>query len=261
MDIFRWSEKFPHSLQRCRRRACSVILGLCLLLFCILVISSPSYAQWNIITDGDPLPESFFGERDTTLTLEQNAIRQLNRQGYLYAVTDSLDIFTQTIFVSRGNRAQLEKVTLLGVNTIESSMIPLSIRPGDWITSSSLKKTAESILDHYFAEGYLLAEVIIEAIIPIDSVRHEVIMRVQEGTSTPLERVILQGARRTQLSYVYHVTGFVLGQILKQFDPEQIQRKLQASGLFSRVDLPVLYRERMGGCDTSITQGKSTRCI
>ena len=176
------------------------------------------------------------------LTIEQRAIRSFHQDGYLHAVIDSVDVQAQTMFVSRGYRAKAENVHLLGVHVADSSMIPIPLKKGDWITASSLEQAAESILEYYSGEGYILAEVTIEAIIPRDSLHHDVFIRIREGMPVHLDRVNLQGARRTQSHYVYHKSGLASGQVLKNFSPEDMQRKLEATGMFSRVDLPVLYR-------------------
>jgi len=203
---------------------------------------APVYAQWQIIADGKSsswIPDETI---DSTLTPEQQVIQMLHQKGYLYADIDSLNLETMTLFVSLGNQARVGEIRLLGVQVLDSSMISLPIEKGDWITSSSLEQTAEAILDRYIKGGYVLAEVIIEAIIPRDSLYHDVVIRVREGEPVYLERVILQGARRTRSTYVYHISGLKPRHLLKNFDSGDMQRKLEATGMFSLVDLPELYK-------------------
>ena len=218
------------------------------LLFCMCIAAVPVRAQWQLIADGEPWSWEPERSADSTLAFEQWVIRMFHQEGYLYAAIDSQNTDTQTLYASRGNRAQVGVVRLVGVSKIDSTRIRLPLGKGDWVTASSLERAAEVILDHYSGEGYVLAEVAIEAIIPRDSVQHDVVIRVREGIPAQLERVVLQGARRTRPAYVHHTSGLVLGQILKNFDPEEMQRKLEATGMFSRVDLPVLYR----GTDSSV---------
>ena len=218
------------------------------LFFCMSIAAVPVSAQWQLIADGEPWSWAPERSADSTLAIEQQVIRMFHQEGYLYAAIDSQNTDTQTLYASRGNRAQVGIIQLLGVNKVDSTRIRLPLGKGDWVTASSLERAAEFILDHYSGEGYVLAEVAIEAIIPRDSVQHDVVIRVQEGIPSQLEHIVLQGARRTRPTYVYHISGFTLGQVLKNFDPEEMQRKLEATGMFSRVDLPVLYR----GTDSSV---------
>ena len=209
-----------------------------LLFFCMFITIVPVRAQWQIIADGQPWSWLPNGSIDSTLTVEEQVTRMFHQEGYLYAVIDSQNTYTQTLFISLGKRAQVGEVTVRGRNPVDS--FPLN--RGDWITSSSLEQAAKAILDQYSEDGYLLAEVVIEAIIPRDSVQHDVILHVYEGNPVRLERIVLQGARRTKAAYAHHVSGLTSGQPLKNFDMEEIQRKLEATGLFSRVGLPVLYK-------------------
>ena len=226
------------SFSSARRQVRRFVLCICMLY--MMVFSAN--AQWQLVTDEESIPWIPRTSVDSTLTLEQQVVRMFHQDGYLYAVIDSLDVQAQTLFVSRGPRAEVGAVRLLGARVIDSSLVSVPLKKGDWVTSNSLKQAAEMILEHYSRTGYVLAEVAIEAIIPRDSLQHDVIIRVQEGIPTRLERLILQGAKRTRPAYVYHTSGLASGQILKNFNPEDMQGKLEATGMFSRVDLPVLYK-------------------
>ncbi len=212
------------------------------------IMAIPVSAQWQLIADGAPWDWEPGGVADSTLALEQRVMRMFHQEGYLYASVDSQAADTQTLYVSPGHRAQVGIIQLLGSSREDSAQIMLPLHEGDWLTARSLERAAEVILDYYSDEGYVLAEVEIEALIPRDSIRHDVIIRVREGNPAHLEGVVLQGARRTRQTYIYHAAGFVPGQVLKNFDPEEMQRKLEATGIFSRVDLPMLYK----GTDSSV---------
>ncbi len=217
---------------------------LILLFFCywMIMVALPVHAQWKLIADGEPwsgnLDESIISDSNP----EQEVIRLFHQEGYLYASIDSLDSETQTIFVTSGHRAKVGNINLLGMSVTDPSSFPLPLKRGDWITSKSLELTAEAILKYYTVEGYLLAEVAIESIIPHDSVRHDVALRVREKKPARLEQVILHGAKRTESAYVHHISGVTVGQILKNYDSEKLRRKLEATGIFSRVDSPLLYQ-------------------
>lgn len=221
------------------------ILGF--LFWCSFVVT-PVDAQWQLVADGEPWSWSSAASVDTSLTLEQQVISRFHQEGYLYAMIDSQNTGTKTFFASPGNRAQVGKVKILGVSELDSTRILLSLGKGDWITASALRSAAETILDHCSREGYIFAKVAIEAIVPRDSLEHDVIIRVWEGAPAQLQRVVLPGARRTRPAYVYHISELTVGQILKNFDPAEMQRKLEGTGIFSRVDVPELYR----GTDSSV---------
>ncbi len=206
------------------------------------MIGVNAHAQWRIITDGNNSPWIVINPSDTTITMDQQVIRMLHQQGYLYAVIDSIDMDSQKYFVSQGHRAEIESIRFTGSQTVDLSMMPDFLKKGDPITSHSLEQAADAILDRYSELGYVLAEVAIEAIIPIDSLRHEVLIRIQEGMPARVAQVLLRGAKRTRSAFVYHTSGLVAGQTLENFNSEDIQRRLQTSGVFNYVGLPELYR-------------------
>jgi len=201
-----------------------------------------SNAQWQVVADRDTLSWVWTNPSDDSLTFDQQLIRTLHQQGYLYAKIDSANVTSEVFFVSKGPRAIIESIMIEGINIADSSRIILPAKQGDWITSTLMEQTAESILDYYLEIGHVLAEVRIEAIIPVDSIRHDVGIRVMEGEPVHLEQVLLSGAKRTKSAFVVHTSGLNHGQILKNFQPTEIQRKLQATGIFRRVDRPQVYK-------------------
>lgn len=213
--------------------------SLCMLVFVAVL---PANAQWQLVADGQIWPWSPDKIAERTLSPEQQAIRMLHQEGYLHAAIDSQDTQAQTFFVSLGDRARVGAISFLGIESIDSKTIHSPLKQDDWITSDTLTQSAEAILDAYSEEGYLLAEVVIEALIPLDSARYDVVMRVREGVPARLDRIVLQGAKRTGPVYVRHVSGLTPGSIVRGFDPADIQRKLEATGVFSYVDMPVLYQ-------------------
>lgn len=213
--------------------------SLCMLAFVTVL---PANAQWQLIADGEIWPWSPDRIAESMLTPEQQAIRMLHQEGYLHAAIDSQDTESRIFFVSLGNRARVAAISFLGIESIDSKAIHSPLKQGDWITSDILTQSAEAILDAYSEVGFLLAEVVIEALIPLDSARYDVVMRVQEGVPARLDRIVLQGAKRTGPVYVRHVSGLIPGSVLRDFNPVDMQRKLEATGMFSSVDMPALYQ-------------------
>ena len=206
------------------------------------MITVHANAQWQVVADRDTLSWTWANPLGDSLTYEQQLIGKMHQDGYLYATIDSASASSEVFFVSRGHRATIESITMEGITAMDTSLISLPAKRGDWITSSSMKKIADSILDHYSEIGYVLAEVRIEAIIPLDSIRHDVWIQVTEGAPAHLEQIVLPGAKRTKSAFVVHTSGLNPGQILKHFQPAEIQRKLQATGIFRRVEHPELYQ-------------------
>ena len=208
----------------------------------VFVTALPANAQWQLVADGEfwPWPSDKIAE--SMLTPAQQVIRMLHQEGYLHAAIDSQDTQSRILFASLGDRARVGTIRFLGADSFDSATIHSPLNKDDWITSNGLTQLAEAILDTYSREGYVLAEVVVEALIPRDSARYDVIVRVQEGVPARLDRIVLQGAKRTGPVYVHHVSGLTPGNILRDFNPADMQRKLEATGVFSHVDMPVLYQ-------------------
>ena len=219
-----------------------IILYPLILLFSSWLLTLDANAQWQVVAGQDTLSWTWANPSDDLLTSEQQLIGKMHQDGYLYATIDSANTSSKVFFVSKGPRATIESIMIEGINAMDSSMISLPVKRGDWMTSTSMKQMAESILDHYSEIGYVLAEVTIGAILPRDSIRHDVWIQVMEGEHVHLEEVILLGAKRTKSAFVVHTSGLNPGQKLSHFQPTEIQRKLQATGIFRRVDRPVVYQ-------------------
>lgn len=214
-----------------------------LIITCMWLTNAHVFAQWQVIADHDTsqwIPEH---SSDSTMIVDQHLIRRLHQQGYLFAMIDSVREDTQTFYVTKGHRARIDSVRFIGDRAVDITMMSVSLNQGDPITSQALERAAEIILDQYIESGYVLAEVSIDAIIPKDSLRYDIVIRVQEGMPVRVAQVLLLGAKRTKSAFVHHTSGLVAGQTLDKFNPEDIQRRLQASGIFNSVGIPELYRD------------------
>lgn len=141
-------------------------------------------------------------------------------------------------------------LTLGTVQILESGPLPadavkaaLPFRPGDPLTDQQLQAGLEALARRYAAAGYPLARIIIQQldVDPAHPDRLLLVLSVEAGPRLYLDRILLQGARRTQPAFVARLLNLQLGQQLHAFDPEQMAERLTATGLFHRVDPPTLY--------------------
>ncbi|SHK49785.1 Surface antigen variable number repeat-containing protein [Rhodothermus profundi] len=136
------------------------------------------------------------------------------------------------------------------IHILESAPLPadvvraaLPFRPGDPLTTERLQAGLATIARLYARAGYPLARVIIRQLDldPAHPDRLLLTLTVEPGPRLYLDRILLQGTRRTQPAFVARLLHLRPGQWLRPFDPERMAERLAASGLFRRVDPPLLY--------------------
>ncbi len=174
-----------------------------------------------------------------------DALHMLQQDGYLFARIDSQNVAEQRIYVTRGSRARVGRIHLVGMSGLDSEALKQSLllATGQPLTSAFLDASVQRVLGAYATAGYHFASVAVAALAPVTPPYVDVTLSVEEGMQPPLRRVELTGATRTRAGYTRRTTGLVAMKPLVAFNPVQIRARLEATGAFERVGVPRLYAE------------------
>jgi outer membrane protein assembly factor BamA len=171
----------------------------------------------------------------------------LQRQGFYLASVDSAGVTDEavTLYASRGPEVRVAEVAFHGVQSLDAAVLRdgLDTRPGRVLDRDRLEQDVQFVLAEYERNGFPLARVRVS---DLDLANHgdgyglRVVLDVEEGRQLTFSRLDLGPKARTSPLHASRVTNLRPGEILVPYDPEAIQRQLDASGLFAEVGTPYL---------------------
>ncbi|MEM1127984.1 MAG: BamA/TamA family outer membrane protein [Bacteroidota bacterium] len=155
-----------------------------------------------------------------------------------------------TLYATRGPEARVAEVRIEGAVALDSLALGalMGTRVGAPLRPAQLRADLERMLAAYDEAGYPLAQIDVEQDFDTstDPLGLRVRLRVQEGGSLPLVRLEVPGAERTRPAFVERVTALQVGRPLRGFDPAEVQRRMEETGLFDQVDRPELALDADG---------------
>jgi outer membrane protein assembly factor BamA len=131
-------------------------------------------------------------------------------------------------------------IHIRGMQAFDSSSVVESFdtRTGQVLDPAQLEQDLDDLLNRYDQAGYVLAQATVENLIlkqdPLPMLH--IVIQVTEGPVLALGVIKVIGGTRTKPGYVSNVTGLRVGRSLQGYDPEEISRRLQETGLFREVN-------------------------
>ncbi len=235
-----------------------------LLLLCVGLASGRALAQphgwvpadsasveWSAVIGGEISQVAGVQEypSDSISVVAHQLLRRLQNDGYFWAAIGTIDTvstFTRRqirFHVDRGQRAVVDRVSVTGAAALDSTTAAglLETRRGEILQKDQLENDIDRLLERYETIGYPLARVHVrELATDRKSGRVSVVLAVEEGPAVELAGIRLPGAGRTHGSHVEDLLGLRPGRRLLSYDPEWIQQRLLATGLFESVGEPQL---------------------
>ena len=171
---------------------------------------------------------------------------ELQNSGYFLSKIDSFSLFSEgsppygVIYARRGNRLRVGEFKMQGLpdSTIVQDL--LKTGSGKYFEPADLEMDLDRLLVFLEQQGYLLAT-IDRPDITLSEENGESILdikiRVHPGARYTLAGIVLDGAKKTSVRYVEHLSGLKTGEIIRT-GMEDIRRDLLATHFFSQVGLP-----------------------
>lgn len=187
---------------------------------------------------------------DSLETAARRVLAAVQRAGYYYAELDSArldtlaEVATVTFYGTPGPAVEIGEMVVRGATAFaEHDLLRLmDTRPGRPLDPDRLAADLQAVVARYEAAGYPLASVQVAELGPMpgEADRLRLVLDVDEGQTLTLARVEAVGAERTRAAYLARVAGLKPGLPLRAYDPAGIQQRVEATGLFRRVDAPQL---------------------
>ena len=211
---------------------------------------------WQLVLDGRPatdlLEDTDFRalSLDSLETAAQRVLTAVQQEGYYYAELDSARVDTLaeaamvTFYGTQGPAVVIGEVVVRGATAFaEPDLLRLmDTRPGRPLDPDRLEADLQALVARYEVSGYPLASVQVAELGPLpgEADQLRLVLDVDEGRTFTLARVEAVGAERTRAGFLARVAGLKPGLPLRAYDPAGIRQRVEATGLFRRVDAPQL---------------------
>jgi outer membrane protein insertion porin family len=204
--------------------------------FCLWLPFGRLYAQTTPL-DFVPAPAA-----DSLIRQLSARLVQLQKEGFYLAC---LRQTSDSLWIEAGPRITLDTVIFENSGPLPPKMLyrTFPVHAGQVLTTDHLKAGLEQLARHYAEAGYPLMRV---RIAHLDLHQHKpdrllLVLQIDPGPRLYLDHILLRGAKRTRPNFVARVLGLQKGQWLRPFDPKRMATRLEATGLFRRVEPPALY--------------------
>jgi outer membrane protein assembly factor BamA len=210
-------------------------------------VPDSSSVRWRVVIDGNteawPLGRTLPG--DSLDAAAAAVLHGVQREGYYFAAVDSARVNGEatTLFVSRGPRVEIAAVELEGASALDAERLRdrMQTRPGQVLDPDVLRADLDALLAAYERAGFPLARAEVETVVTEEERPGlRVVVRVEEGETLRLSGIELIPAGRTDPGFAARTAGLRPGEPLGAFEPEQIRRDLEETGLFEEVGTPEL---------------------
>lgn len=176
------------------------------------------------------------GESTSVPEAERDAIRAMERRGYLHARLDS-STFTEgrlEIHVDAGNRVWLEGIALTDASRVPDPLILATLQSlaSQPLDLAELEEGVRRVVSDLARRGYPLGTASLEAIEFEDAAesRVSVVVHVDAGEQVDLAAFEIEGSQRIRSSLVSRLTGLQPGRRVESYDPDAIANLLVQSG-------------------------------
>lgn len=232
--------------------------GLALLFVSLLVVSTPASARqagpWTLVSDGaarpvPPASVAYPGRSPAdSSSLESYVLGLFHRSGRLLARIDSIDRSGRTVFVTSGPTIRIGRVELeqSGADPGDGLLVDVRRRfvgslEGQPYSDSLVSASMTVLLEELERLARPRASIAIRAIGLEDSARSVFLAAdLDVGPFPLLQGVLVRGGRRTRVRTIERLLDVRPSTVLEEFDAEAKRAALLESGLFERVERPVL---------------------
>jgi outer membrane protein insertion porin family len=157
----------------------------------------------------------------------------LRRLGFLDARVDTSD--SRAVCLTRGRRYSLATRVVSGLSSEEAG----STLERDSLGLAQVDSLMRAFLEQLEAEGRIRSSVSIDSFQLVDG-QVGLGLKVVQGQRAVLLGLLVGGRTRTSLAYLQRVTGLREGDKLSSFDAARLRASLRSTGLFERVEEPIL---------------------
>ena len=217
-------------------------------------------AQWHLVLDGTRAawPDTVAtAPIDSLQAVGRRVLRHLRRDGYYHATLDSASVDTSSagpdvrFYARRGPQVRVGTLRLRGDSAVPATELRalMETEEGAPLRPDRLEADIHRLLDRYEEAGHPLAQIrVAETMAPAaERAALRVTLQIDEGPALWLRRVEAPDDARATPELLAYLAGLEENKSLRGYDPDAIQRRLQAHDLFETVGPPQLRVADDGG--------------
>ena len=220
----------------------------------------PRAGQWRLVLDGERVawPDTVAtAPPDRVRATGRRVLRHLRRKGHYYATIDSVSVDTSSagpdvrFYARRGPQVRVGTLRLRGDSAVPATELRalMETEEGAPLRPDRLEADVQRLLDRYEEAGHPLAQIrVAETMAPAaERAALRVTLQIDEGPALWLRRVEAPDDARATPELLAYLAGLEENKSLRGYDPDAIQRRLQAHDLFETVGPPQLRVADDGG--------------
>ena len=220
----------------------------------------PRAGQWRLVLDGERVawPDTVATASPSRVRATgRRVLRHLRRKGHYYATIDSVSVDTSSagpdvrFYARRGPQVRVGTLRLRGDSAVPATELraPMETEEGAPLRPDRLEADVQRLLDRYEEAGHPLAQIrVAETMAPAaERAALRVTLQIDEGPALWLRRVEAPDDARATPELLAYLAGLEENKSLRGYDPDAIQRRLQAHDLFETVGPPQLRVSDDGG--------------
>ena len=200
-------------------------------------------AGWLVVEGGRQDSVQASGEA----AVRDSVLNRLRRDGHYFATIDSVrgnGSGGGVVFAEAGPRYTLAEIEVEGAETIPSHVLLREIETstGDVLDPTQLEADLDYLLRRLEEAGRPFATVEVAAVDLADGTDGGLLLRLrlQEGPQPIVRGFETEGATRTRSGYLSRVAGLREGEPLRNYDPDDLRARLEATGFYRSVGTPRL---------------------
>ena len=143
------------------------------------------------------------------------------------------------IAIDEGLRTIIGEVAFDGASAQSSAVLQqvVDVRPGDAYYGPQIERYRDALLESYLNEGYEQAQVMLDARFADDLSTVDLVFRIVEGPQVLVDHVLILGNRTVDSATIRREVTLVPGAPLGLDDVAETRRRLNALGMFRRIDI------------------------
>jgi len=141
--------------------------------------------------------------------------------------------------IHEGPRYIIRKIAVNGNQHFEGDTIIswLNSYSGEFLLADTLEADRKRILEHYNADGYIYAAVIITDAFAEEAGFVDLLVQIQEGQAYNIGRIVTRGNTKTQDRVIRRVLDFYPGDTFDLSETQQSELRLRETRLFRNVNI------------------------
>lgn len=192
------------------------------------------------------LKSNYYVKKEFSSVL-QKIITHLRKRGFYNAVIYHKNIsYKQNkvfieIIINENTPLKIKQISIKGNNYFNKEVIQniIQLKPGDYLDIPKLKRNIGKLIQKYFEEGFLQAQIKEKNLVQISRSDKSAVIAVQisEGRRNYIKNIKVQGNKKIDSDFIIHASALTPGKILTYKQIRLSMDFIEDLGLFTRVDI------------------------